>query len=176
MNFNKLPRVPLDDPTPGSKVGQIMCSRLCAVCCGEFAERCFRRNHSECIWCQFADQEFRAEWRYRDKCKHVRWSASLDRKDFVDWYLSQPDQCAYCGVTYAQLKKLCLPRLKGYYVSWDIDRKDSSRPYELGNLALACFYCNVAKSNYLDEAEAKIVGRAIGEVYRSRLSGQHASD
>jgi hypothetical protein len=56
-------------------------------------------------------------------------------------------------------------------VSWDVDRIDSSRPYEPGNLALSCFVCNMAKGDMLSAAEARIVGEAVGRVWRARLAG-----
>ena len=57
----------------------------------------------------------------------------------------------------------------GYFVSWDIDRIDSKRVYEEGNLALACFVCNMAKGNHFSEAEAKVLGVAVRQVFQLRL-------
>ena len=94
---------------------------------------------------------------------------TMSKTQFVKWYLSQPDQCAYCGLTFSELKRLRLRRLRGYYVSWDIDRKNPLRPYEKGNLALACFYCNTAKANHLSDEEARTVGNAMRKIYRARL-------
>ena len=64
----------------------------------------------------------------------------------------------------------------GYCVSWDIDRLDSSRPYEWGNLALSCFVCNMAKGDQLTAAEARVVGQAIRGVWRARLSERPAAE
>jgi hypothetical protein len=152
-----------------------MNTRTCAECSEAVPLHCFRAGRNQCVWCQFAEPEVRARWRYKDKCRQPRWSSELTQELFVRWYLSQPDCCSYCGVTYNELRRLQLPRLKGYYVSWDIDRKDSSRDYELGNLALACVICNIAKSSYLSEAEARIMGRAVREVYNQRLERPSAT-
>jgi hypothetical protein len=91
--------------------------------------------------------------------------------EFVEWYVAQEDRCAYCGLTYAELKKLRIRRGGGYSVAWDIDRIDSARPYERGNLALSCFVCNMAKGDQLSGEEARLVGSAIRNVWRARLSG-----
>jgi hypothetical protein len=92
---------------------------------------------------------------------------SLD--DFVAWYKDQSDCCAYCGLSFAELKKLRIKRRGGYCVAWDIDRIDSSRDYEPGNLALSCFVCNMAKGDMLSSAEARIIGQAVRQVWMARL-------
>lgn len=93
----------------------------------------------------------------------------ISKDDFVAWYERQDDRCAYCGLTFADLKRLQIKRGGGYCISWDIDRIDSRLPYQEGNLALSCFVCNMAKGDQLTEAEAKIVGRSIASVWRNRL-------
>jgi len=93
----------------------------------------------------------------------------LSEQSFVRWYTAQPDRCSYCGTTFKELAQLRLRRSFGYYVSWDIDRIDSAKPYRLGNLALACFICNMAKADYLSYSEAKVLGRAVRRVLRARL-------
>lgn len=54
--------------------------------------------------------------------------------ELVAWYVKQPDCCAYCGLTMAEAKRLRLRTAGGYFVSWDIDKIDPSRPYELARL------------------------------------------
>jgi 5-methylcytosine-specific restriction endonuclease McrA len=130
----------------------------------------FRKGQSVCVWCQFGSIEKRAKARYADKRRQAtKWPITLTKEEFVEWYCRQKDECSYCGVTYSELKQLKLKNRGGYYVSWDIDRIDSSRPYEKGNLALSCFLCNTAKGNHLSEEEAKIVGAAIRKILRARL-------
>ena len=94
---------------------------------------------------------------------------AISKDMFVKWYEEQDDCCAYCGLTFDQLKELKIRRRGGYVVAWDIDRIDSSRPYELGNLALACFVCNMAKGDVLSASEARVVGQAVREVWNGRL-------
>lgn len=147
-----------------------MTYRFCKSCREKMPADCFRKGQPVCVWCQFASMEKRAKARYADKRRQAtKWPIALSKEDFVAWYCRQKDQCAYCGVTYAELKQLKLRSRGGYYVSWDIDRIDSYRPYENGNLALSCFLCNTAKGNHLSGAEAKIVGNAIRKVLRTRL-------
>lgn len=111
--------------------------------------------------------------RFKDKQRAHRLNGKpflLSERSFVRWYVAQPDRCSYCGTTFTELAQLRLRRAFGYYVSWDIDRIDPTKPYRLGNLALACFVCNMAKSDYLSHSEAKVVGRAVRRVLRARLS------
>jgi hypothetical protein len=114
----------------------------------------------------------RAAARYRDKRKLVKERLNIGLAEFVAWYKAQDDCCAYCGLTFAELKKLQIRRGGGYCVSWDVDRLDSSRPYEVGNLALSCFVCNMAKGDILSPGEAREIGEVVRKVWRARLSAK----
>jgi 5-methylcytosine-specific restriction endonuclease McrA len=114
----------------------------------------------------------RAKARYRDKVKPsstARYRVAISKSSFVRWYEQQPDCCAYCGLTFTELKRLKIKRQGGYCVGWDIDRVVSSRPYELGNLALSCFVCNMAKGDVLSASEGRIIGRAVRKLWNTRL-------
>ena len=130
---------------------------------------CFRKGAKACVWCLFASMRKRAVARYGDKVKLARSRVNIGQSEFVTWYEQQLDCCAYCGLTFVELKQLKIRRRGGYCVAWDIDRVDSLRPYELGNLALACFVCNMAKGDILSGAEARIIGQAVREVWNARL-------
>lgn len=91
----------------------------------------------------------RAKARYSDKQKIVQHRLNIGKDDFVSWYTAQSDECAYCGLTFAELKKLKLGKGKGYFVSWDIDCVDPKKGYVSDNLALSCFVCNMAKGKTL---------------------------
>jgi len=69
------------------------------------------------------------------------------KDEFVKWCEDQHDGCACCGLRFDELRRLKIKRGAGYYVSWDIDRVDSARPYKLGNIALSCFVCNMGKGS-----------------------------
>ncbi len=147
----------------------MMETRTCIKCDLEHPADCFRKNRKDCVWCQFEDPSFRAKHRFRDKLKAKRWAVDFDEEGFVEWYCNEPDQCHYCGTTFEDLRRLRLRRFKGRYVSWDIDRIDSFKPYALGNVVLSCFICNTAKGNWFDEAEARRVGQAVRANLQARL-------
>ena len=162
-----------------------MNTTTCIRCQNSYSSNAFRKlSKGECVWCQWESPERRALARFNDKVKleRVREARANERGDtfvphlkvtktqFLSWYLSQPDECHYCGLKLEQLRELQLRRgVFGYSVSWDIDRKDPKRFYERGNLALACFMCNMAKGSYFDEDEAKVLGQAIRKVVKARL-------
>jgi 5-methylcytosine-specific restriction endonuclease McrA len=112
----------------------------------------------------------RAKYRYGDIRKLRKTRLAVGKRQFVDWYVKQGDRCAYCGLTFDQIKQLRIRRAGGYFVAWDIDRIDSSLPYKLRNLALACFVCNMAKGDVLTANEARIIGRAVRKVWHARLN------
>ena len=154
-----------------------MTSRLCTVCEEHLPADAFRKGSNDtCTWCQWNDPGQRARARYGDKLKADKKRAEGDKRlyasesEFVDWYCSQDDCCHYCGLTRLEAKSLRLKRGSfGYFVSWDIDRVDSSRPYELGNMVLSCFMCNMAKAGYFSEDEALLLGAAVRTIINRRL-------
>ncbi len=131
---------------------------------------CFRSGAKVCTWCDWSSMEQRAKARWRDIQKRAPTRLRMSRPEFVAWYVDQPDCCAYCGLTIAEAKRLRLRTAGGYFVSWDIDRIDPTRPYEAGNLALSCFACNTAKGAHLTAEEARIVGEAMRRVWDARLN------
>lgn len=153
-----------------------MSDRQCVNCHEVLPEDAFRKGRKDCTWCQFDSKEKRAIERFKDKVRSAGPRLAIDRDAFVHWYLSQPDQCYYCGTGREEFKRLRDRRgpKSGYYVSWDIDRKDSKLPYQIGNLALSCYMCNMAKASYFTEDEAKIIGAAIRSVIEGRLAAMLA--
>ncbi len=147
-----------------------MQKRVCPTCHESMPADCFRKHARACTWCVWASMGKRAAYRFRDIVKRAKTRVTISKADFVTWYESQPDRCAYCGLTFVEQKQLKIKGRGGYSIAWDIDRVDSARPYERDNLALSCFVCNMAKGNILSEAEARIVGGAVSEVWRARLS------
>lgn len=145
-------------------------TRRCPRCGETMPADCFRKGAKACTWCVWASPRKRAAARYRDKVKLARSRVNISAPAFVGWYEQQPDRCAYCGLTFSEQKRLRIRRRGGYAIAWDIDRVDSSRPYEPGNLALSCFVCNMAKGDMLSGAEARIIGRAVREVWDARLN------
>jgi 5-methylcytosine-specific restriction endonuclease McrA len=151
-------------PAPGD-LQQILCPR----CGEELPLGCFRSRARVCTWCAWSSMEQRAKARWRDIRKRAPTRLQMSRPEFVAWYVDQPDCCAYCGLTMPEAKRLRLRTAGGYFVSWDIDRIDPTRPYEPGNLALSCFACNTAKGAHLTAEEARIVGEAMRRVWDARL-------
>ena len=149
-----------------------MTSLRCKTCDERLPTDAYRQSgKGSCKWCEWAPMEKRAAARYADKARaHVVERLQISKPAFVRWYCSQPDCCHYCGLTMPEVKRLRLRRGGfGHFVSWDVDRKDSSKPYQRGNMVLSCFICNMAKGNLLTEAEAKVVGGAVRRVFRARL-------
>lgn len=71
----------------------------------------------------------------------------LEWEEFRLWYANQPQICRYCGINlqdYLEVR-LLLPGVAAKTKALTIDRLNSSRPYELGNIAFACCLCNYLK-------------------------------
>ena len=98
--------------------------RDCPICHESMPAHCFRKGARACVWCVFTSMRKRAAARFRDKVKLANNRMRISEADFVAWYESQPDCCAYCGLTFVELKQLKIKRGGGYCVSSDIDRVD----------------------------------------------------
>jgi hypothetical protein len=84
---------------------------------------------------------------------------NITREDFIVWWYSQQQQCHYCHRTLKEVKndnKEMHPYAK---TRLSIDRKDNSQGYTIDNIVLACYRCNMIKSNYFTEEEMKILGK-----------------
>jgi hypothetical protein len=101
----------------------------------------------------------------------------IDIYAFKTWYESQNGCCSYCGVTSAESLLL----FNAYPHSTrggkrgkrlELDRKNPSiKCYgeDINNLALVCYWCNNAKTNYFTFEEFKIIGQSIIEIQKQRL-------
>jgi hypothetical protein len=96
--------------------------------------------------------------------------------DFRLWYLEQGEKCIYCGLTSEEtlilFNKFPLSTRGGKRGRrLELDRIDPHLSYghSLSNLALACYWCNNAKTNYFDFEEFQCIGNAIGQINHARL-------
>ena len=85
----------------------------------------------------------------------------ISKEDFIKWYVIQKKQCIYCGIKEKDLKNDWRIKTKG--VRLEIDRKDNNQPYILGNLSLACRYCNITKSDIFNYQEMRIIGKILNK-------------
>jgi len=90
---------------------------------------------------------------------------AIDRNKFVYKFLRH-QACVYCKSMAIDLMKFYAIKnpKRGRGLSWEIDRKDPSRPYEENNYEFVCYYCNNTKSDVFTESEfCRIIGPAIGK-------------
>jgi len=83
----------------------------------------------------------------------------ITREEFVEWYRQQEKKCYYCGISEELFKKIKKFHKSRSYRRLEIDRKDSSQPYKLGNIVLACRLCNAVKNEILTEKEMKKIAQ-----------------
>ncbi|MDR2095521.1 MAG: hypothetical protein LBP76_08380 [Treponema sp.] len=103
---------------------------------------------------------------------------------FYKWYLKQEQKCCYCGITEQEMARLdkisndatgrpLTKRNRGKHL--ELERKSPDKDYDdFKNLALACYWCNNAKTDTFTEEEFKPVGRAFSKIWKTRL--KNASD
>jgi hypothetical protein len=81
----------------------------------------------------------------------------------------------YCDVTEGEIKSLIdinaikTKRLYSRGETMEVDRKEPDGEYTKGNIVLACYWCNNAKTDEFTDAEFKNIGKAIREVWVTRL-------
>lgn len=82
----------------------------------------------------------------------------ITQTEFVEWYQSQPRKCFYCGLEENRLQTVKdAYNNKTYRLS--IDRTDSSKGYEKGNLVLCCLRCNHIKGDFFTQSEMEEIGQ-----------------
>jgi hypothetical protein len=100
---------------------------------------------------------------------------NLDKYEFIEWHEETEKKCYYCGLSEEENKQLwekdseLTKRNRGHIL--EIDRKLPNEEYDnISNLVFSCYWCNNAKTDTFTEAEFKVIGKAIGEVWKDRLS------
>jgi hypothetical protein len=82
----------------------------------------------------------------RERSKKLGFSRPLilcKKEFFMKWLIEQP-QCECCGIRFSVLRN---PKVKRDDAP-SIDRFDTTRGYDLDNIALVCWRCNNIKRNY----------------------------
>lgn len=85
-------------------------------------------------------------------------SFNLEQDDFIKWYDNIPKTCHYCDVSEEKWKILNNPYSKRYK-RLTIDRLNSKIGYQINNIVLACFRCNIIKSDLLSAKEMKEIAQ-----------------
>ena len=102
---------------------------------------CFRANHL-----QYGESAFNRLYNtYSRRARSKNLPFSFSKDEFKE-ITSLP--CAYCGIEPKQVASKGNDRTYGEYIYNGIDRIDSNKGYEEGNVVPCCGQCNVAKNNY----------------------------
>jgi len=72
---------------------------------------------------------------------------TLKRKEFIEWYETQPKQCHYCGISEDDITKIDDSSLQKTG-RLTVDCKDNDIGYTLNNIVLACGRCNFNKGDF----------------------------
>lgn len=146
------------------KSTKIFCKRQC----GELNWKKRNPGRSTELSQRWKENNF-IDWKYTQtisrKTKNFNKSLIISKQDFKDW-ISQSDlKCEYCGL---QLELIARPKgvSTNHSSILSIDRKDSQKSYEKGNLAVACMFCNKVKSYCFTFEEMKIIGTLVNNARR----------
>ena len=97
---------------------------------------------------------------------------NISKEEFNSWIVGVPRKCFYCEIP-EEVSERIAPSINLSPAArrrLTIDRMDTSKPYELGNLTLACWRCNLTKSNYFSPWEMKeIAAKYITPKWKSAL-------
>jgi 5-methylcytosine-specific restriction endonuclease McrA len=96
---------------------------------------------------------------------------------FQRWHESKNGCCDYCGlsskeslVLFQKFPASTRGGRRGKRLELDrINPKIKNYGEDINNLALACYWCNNAKTNYFTFEEFKIIGEKIKEIQQERL-------
>ena len=84
----------------------------------------------------------------------------ISRENFERWYDIQPKTCYYCDIP-EDLLGLLVSHTPLHHKPkrLSIDRKDPNSDYIEENMVLACYVCNMAKSNIFDDIEMRKISQ-----------------
>ena len=99
---------------------------------------------------------------YRRRSLKKSFSFDLSKEEFKK---ITSKNCFYCGVEPRQITGKGNGKYYGEYIYNGIDRIDTSRGYEEGNIVPCCGQCNVAKNNHSYEEFFDWVGRIYNNFY-----------
>ena len=102
----------------------------------------------------------------------------IDIDVFQKWYHSKNGCCDYCGLTsneslilFNNYPQSTRGGRRGKRLELDrIDPSIENYGQNIKNLALACYWCNNAKTNYFTFEEFKKIGEKIKEIQQIRLN------
>jgi hypothetical protein len=96
-------------------------------------------------------------------------------EELYDWYEKQEKKCCYCGITEPEISRLIdsghlhFKQKRGRHL--EFERKNPDAGYDdFDNLALACHWCNNAKTDTFTADEFKTVGRVFHQIWQDRLN------
>lgn len=92
-------------------------------------------------------------------------------EQFCVWRANTAQICHYCGIEENDIPLVGMKsQVQKPVRTMGIDRVDSSAAYSIENIQPCCFVCNQVKGDRFTESEMMMIGRAIGEVWRTRIS------
>jgi hypothetical protein len=127
--------------------------------CSRKLSREYRKEHAE----KFRDTQRKWTQTPKGAYKSLKNSTrghlvKITQEKFVEWYQSQPRTCFYCGIAEPELQQIKdAYNNKTYRLS--IDRVDSTKDYEEGNLVLCCLRCNHIKGDFFTQSEMVEIGQ-----------------
>ena len=110
---------------------------------------------------KFDNSPKRAYLRLKQSSRKLLVTISLE--NFLKWYDHQPKICHYCGIEETKLP-IDSDSFNCRTTRLSIDRMDSKKGYEEGNMVLCCLRCNSLKSDFFTPSEM----REIGQKYVSK--------
>lgn len=117
---------------------------------------CWRKEISERGHKPFQSLYKRLVW----NCQKTNVPITLTFEEFLEFTTIQ--NCHYCNdkITWHQRNRS----------RYNLDRKNNNQGYTKENCVVCCKECNYAKNNHFTHDEMMIIGKAIGEVKRNRLT------
>jgi hypothetical protein len=96
------------------------------------------RNYSK-IW-RYTIKGIYSHLKIKSKARRINFN--LKKLEFINWYKKQNKSCVYCN----RPEKVVIKDKNKKSNRLTIDRKNNSKGYELNNIVLCCYRCNMIKS------------------------------
>ena len=133
----------------------------CKKCSSKATRKWFKSNKGQTYY-----QLPQSIYRYlKCRAKQRNLSFKISCEDFINWYDNELKICIYCKRTAQEAIK----DYNGYHTRLSIDRKDNNAGYQLDNMVLCCYNCNVIKGNRYSYKEMQQIAKVIIKIAKERI-------
>ena len=120
--------------------------------------RVYHHKHKDVLNKKNAEYRLTPIGIYNELGHHRKDVRKCTGEEFVKWHNNEPKVCKYCDLPEEYVTHI-ISAFSRNDKRLSVDRLDPKGGYELGNMALCCFTCNLVKSDYFTAQEMQEIAQ-----------------